>query len=289
MKTALLSVYNKEGIVEFGRSLKDLGWNIIASGGTAKVLVEAGLEVTDTAALAGQAILGHRVVTLSREIHAALLATDSPEDQKELAELDIPRIDLVCVDLYPLAEEISRPGSTAASVIEKTDIGGPTMLRSAAKGRRIVICDPADRTAVIEWLKNGSPEAEKFISALVAKAEYYIADYCLLSARYHSAGLYDGLLGEQVQVCGYGENAWQQPAGLFKNRSVDELALNDFQVAVGAAPSYNNWCDVDRLLQTITHIAAAFDVHYGAVPWIAVGVNTAMLAALLSRKHLRKP
>src|ERR1700690_510917 len=111
MKTALISVYNKEGIVDFARQIQDLGFNILASGGTAKVLSEAGLEVTDVASLVGGgAILGHRVVTLSREIHAGLLAPDTEEDQAELKRLNIPWIDFVCVDLYPLSEEIGKIG-----------------------------------------------------------------------------------------------------------------------------------------------------------------------------------
>ncbi|HYV33779.1 MAG TPA: bifunctional phosphoribosylaminoimidazolecarboxamide formyltransferase/IMP cyclohydrolase, partial [Candidatus Limnocylindria bacterium] len=101
-RTALLSVYNKSGIEQFAKELVDLGFKILASGGTAKALVDAGLEVQDIALLVGGgAILGHRVVTLSREIHAGLLARDVPEDRKELEDLKIPFIDLVCVDLYP--------------------------------------------------------------------------------------------------------------------------------------------------------------------------------------------
>ena len=132
MKKALISVYNKDGIVEFGKQLVDLGFDILASGGTAKTLSSAGITVTDVATLVGGgAILGHRVVTLSREIHAGLLAKDNSEDRAELEKLNIPFIDLVCVDLYPLTEEIAKADATLESVIEKTDIGGPTMMRSA--------------------------------------------------------------------------------------------------------------------------------------------------------------
>ena len=193
---ALLSVYDKNGIVDFAKELVGLGWEILASGGTAKALTDAGIPVTDVASLVGGgAILGHRVVTLSREIHAGLLATDSPADVAELAKLNIPRIDLVCVDLYPLKEEIAKPGSTRESVIEKTDIGGPTMIRSASKGRRIVICDPKDRMKVVEWLKAGKPDEHNFINSLCAKSEAVVADYCLTSARYHSQGTLDGQVG----------------------------------------------------------------------------------------------
>jgi phosphoribosylaminoimidazolecarboxamide formyltransferase / IMP cyclohydrolase len=293
MKTALISVYNKEGIVAFAKELVAWDFKILASGGTAKELSSAGLEVTDVASLVGgKAILGHRVVTLSREVHAGLLARDTDEDRAELKKLNIPWIDLVCVDLYPLSEEIrkhttpppsaeaaggtppldksvlEKEGSTAArdAVIEKTDIGGPTMLRSAAKGRRIVICDPVDRMAVISWFKEGEPNRDEFIAMLAAKAEAVVADYCLASARYHSEGKFDGVVARQITECKYGENAYQKPAGLFSSadksaRYADPLSLDQFKIIAGTPPSYNNWADVDRMLQTMTHIAAGFDVN----------------------------
>lgn len=281
MKTALISVYNKNGIVEFAKQLRDLGFKILASGGTAKELSSAGIEVTDVASLVGGGhILGHRVVTLSREIHAGLLARDVEEDRQELDRLGIPWIDLVCVDLYPLEEEIAKWQKTLTrpdesrdtlsqgerekmneAIIEKTDIGGPTMLRSAAKGRRIVVCDPEDRAKVIEWLKNGQPDKEFFINKFCAKAEFTVADYALASARYHSQGNIDGVVAHEVQSLKYGENGWQVPAGLFKNEIIDTLSLTNFKLAAGMTPSYNNLADVDRLLQTITHIAAGFDVN----------------------------
>src|SRR3989344_5101135 len=178
MRNALLSVYHKDGIVEFARELLALGWNIISSGGTAKVLQEAGLKVTDVGKISGyQPILGHRVVTLVPHIHGGLLATE--EHQREMEVLGFPWIDLVCVDLYPLAEEIRRQGATLKSVLEKTDIGGPTMLRSGAKGCRIVVSESGDRSKVIQWLKEGEPDSETFRNDLAAKAEGIVADYCL--------------------------------------------------------------------------------------------------------------
>jgi len=185
MPTALLSVYHKEGIVDFARDLITLEWSLLASGGTARVLREAHLPVRDVAELTGGgAILGHRVVTLSREVDAGLLARRTPEDEAEMAKLSLPYIDLVCVDLYPLQEEIEKPGSTLASVIEMTDIGGPTMLRSAAKGNRIVICDPVDRGRVVSWLKAGQPNRDGLVNELAAKAEYVVGCYCLASAQF---------------------------------------------------------------------------------------------------------
>ena len=179
-RVALLSVYDKYGIDYFAKALIDLDFSIISSGGTAKCLRDNGVETSDVADLVGGGpILGHRVVTLSREIHAGLLATE--KDRKELAELGIPWIDLVCVDLYPLKQEIDNPDATLESIIEMTDIGGPCMLRSAAKGNRIVISTIILRGVVLSWLKEGEPDPDQFRNYLAFKAEETVADYCRIS------------------------------------------------------------------------------------------------------------
>lgn len=255
--TALLSVYEKAGIVEFAEGLVALGWRILASGGTAAALTKAGVPVTDVAGMVGGgAILGHKVVTLSREVHAGLLA-DLEKDRDEMQQLGLPYIHLVCVDLYPLQAEIANPEATPASVIAKTDIGGPTMLRSAAKGRRVVVCDPADRPRVLAWLREGRPNNDVFVTALCAKAEYVVADYCLASAGYHGGGEFAGLVGRRVATCKYGENAWQQPAALYATDSSDALAVSRCVVVEGTPLSFNNCCDIDRLFQTTTHVVVA--------------------------------
>lgn len=189
MRTALLSVYRKDGIVEFAQALVGCGFTIYASGGTFDHLTENGVAALPVSGLVGgEAILGHRVVTLSREIHAGLLARhDEPEDRAELAKLGIPIIHLVCVDLYPLESEINKPGATRDSVVEMTDIGGPTLLRSAAKGRRIVICDLADRERVIECMREGE-FPDFLIDDLCAKAEVTVTRYCAASAQFLSGG-----------------------------------------------------------------------------------------------------
>lgn len=271
-KNALLSVYHKTGIVEFARELVALKWRILSSGGTTKVLREAEISATDVAELSGlPPILGHRVVTLVPQVHGGLLAAE--EHREELHQLGYPWIDLVCVDLYPLKEEARRSGATKQSVIEKTDIGGPALIRSGAKGRRIVVVDPSDRIRVIEWLKNGRQNEVEFRNALAAKAEAIIADYCLESARFHSNGAFDGIVGTEVKLCKYGENAWQTPAHLYSTGTPDPLALDKFVVVEGAPPSYNNWRDIDRLLQTASHIAGAYAINEGVGTAIAVGVK----------------
>ncbi len=271
-KNALISVYNKDGIEDFAKNLVELGWTLWASGGTATKLTKAKIPVNDVAELVGgKAILGHRVVTLSREIYAGLLATDSPSDTKELKTLGIPRIDLVCVDLYPLQDEIMREGSTVDSVIDQTDIGGPTLLRAAAKGKRIVISLPEQRIRVIEWLKQAKPDETKFLANLAATAEAVVARYALASAHYHSNGGFNGEISILSAKAAYGENPWQKRAVLYGQTPAGDLSLVLFKLLQGSSPSYNNYCDFDRLLQTITHIAAGWDVNFGEVPSIAVG------------------
>lgn len=151
----------------------------------------------DVAKIVGPPILGHKVVTLSREIHAGLLATEA--QRPELEQLGITWIELVCVDLYPLPDEIKRHGSTPESVLEMTDIGGPTLLRSAAKGRRIVIGDPADRAEVLRWIRDGEPsDRHTFIAQLAANAEANVAVYRLPSAVYHGQGRLAGLIASRA-------------------------------------------------------------------------------------------
>ena len=163
--TALISVYNKDGIAEFAAGLVDLGWTVMASGGTAATIKAAGVPVTDVAKLAGgKAILGHRVVTLSREVYAGILAdTSNPADVKELKKLGIPVIGLVCVDMYPLEAEIAKAKPKLQDIITQTDIGGPTMLRAAAKSRRIVLSVAEQRKPVLKWLQQGKPDETAFL------------------------------------------------------------------------------------------------------------------------------
>lgn len=272
---ALLSVFDKSGIEEFARKLADLGWRIYASGGTAEAIKKAGIEVIDTSELSkGGAILGHRVVTLSREIYAGILADDSKQQAEELESLRIPRIDLVCVDMYPLKQTIESPDSTEADVIEKTDVGGPTLLHAAAKGRRIVLSRPEQRKEVLSWLKQGKPDEKNFLKRLAAEAEFEVANYMVNSASYLGEGGTLGFIGERVAAPEYGENPWQKNAGLYVERdNKDLLGLGKFKLIEGIELSYNNFTDVDRLLQTITHAAATFDKNNGKVPVIALGAK----------------
>ncbi len=185
MKTALLASYSKdEPLLRLGKMLVGAGWQLLGSAGTAEYLNENGIACKDVAEIVGAPILGHRVVTLSREIHAGLLSRD--EDADELKKLGIPRIDLVYVTLYPLEDTIADPSSSTQDVIDKTDIGGPTLLRAAAKGRRLTLSNPAQIDALEIFIKGGSPESarEELVVRLAAAAERRVADYISTSASY---------------------------------------------------------------------------------------------------------
>lgn len=272
-KWALISVYHKEGIVEFAAALVSLGWKILASGGTARTLDAAGVPVRDVASLVGgEAILGHRVVTLSREVHAGLLADlENPDHIKELEERNLLTIDMVVCDFYPMADAIAESHATIKSVVELTDIGGPTMVSAAAKGFRIVICRPEDRKWVLERIRDNGDVSPESRQALRAIAEFEVAKYRLASAIFHGAGKFAGMIGREVVKLPKGENGWQSPAYLYSTNTKDPLALDKFTVIEGAPPSYNNWVDLDRLLQTASHIASAHTANTGVVAAIAVG------------------
>lgn len=184
-ENALLSVYDKTGIVDFAAVLHELKWNLFASGGTAKQVDEAGIPVEDVAELVGgEAILGHRVVTLSREVHAGLLADQRSDMQiEELESLGIPFLGLVAVDMYPLREAIAA-GLSEPEVTEKTDVGGPTMLHSAAKGRRIALSLAPQRAVVGDWLKGDRSDDENIRRILAATAEGESASYIKASEDY---------------------------------------------------------------------------------------------------------
>jgi phosphoribosylaminoimidazolecarboxamide formyltransferase / IMP cyclohydrolase len=274
---ALLSVYDKSGIEDFARGLSGLGWRIYASGGTAKAIAAAGIDVEGVSDLVGGgAILGHRVVTLSREISAGLLADKgSKDDMAELDRLGLPVIDLVCVDMYPLEEVIAKPGASKRDVIEQTDIGGPTMLRSAAKGRRVVLSDASQRQPVLDWLKAGKPDGEAFLENLAARAEYEVTRYTLALTKHLNGQDVSGSLARMDSPTKYGENPQQKQAAFYADNRVaaDPLGLDKFEHVQGMERSYVNMTDIDRLLQTVTHIAAGFKRNFGEVPFTAVGVK----------------
>ena len=218
MPAALLSVFDKSGIVEFAQGLHDLGWHLVSSGGTAKTLASAGLPVTDLADLTGYpAILGHRVVTLHPVIHGGLLADlDQPEHVAELARYGIEPFALAVVNLYPFSSE---PG------IELIDIGGPTLIRAAAKNHAHVgvVMDPAQYASVLHELREAGSLSSSTRRSLAATAFARIAAYDADIANWFAVPEHVGsgdaelpatlhLSLELAQPLRYGENPHQQGA-----------------------------------------------------------------------------
>lgn len=178
-KRAILSVYDKTGICDFAHELAGMGWELIASGGTARMLRKVGLPVLDVAEVTGAPeMLGGRVKTLHPAIHGGILARDLPEDMADLAARKIQPIDLVACNLYPFEETISQPDVTLEMAVEQIDIGGVTLVRAAAKNfvRVLVLCDPTDYDPVLEALRKNNVDMPKR-RELAIKAFAHTRDY----------------------------------------------------------------------------------------------------------------
>ncbi len=180
MPRALISVSDKTHLIEIARGLADLGWDLIASGGTARALEAAALPVTPVEQVTGAPeMLGGRVKTLHPAIHAGILARDTAADTADLTAQGYTPISMVICNLYPFEATIQRPDVTLADAIEQIDIGGVTLLRAAAKNfsRVVVVCDPADYTSVLEALRtpDGIDTARRL--ALAVKAFAHTREY----------------------------------------------------------------------------------------------------------------
>ncbi len=187
-RNALLSASAKtDELLDYARVLATkYDFTLYASGGTRIFLERADLTVVDVANLTKYGpVLGHRVVTLAPQVHGGLLATD--EMRPELDALGWPKFDLLHCDFYPLADVLGAVDTTLASCLEKTDIGGPAMVRSAVKGGgRIVTTDQGQFPGVIRWLEAGEPDKSDIINVLRGRAEQAVALYCTLSAEVYS-------------------------------------------------------------------------------------------------------
>jgi len=186
MPTAILSVHDKTGLVEFAQGLTALGWRLLASGGTARLLRESGLVVTEVADYTkSPEILGGRVKTLHPAIHGGLLARPTQQDHQQLLGLGWDYLDLVAVNLYPFEQTIANPGCTLAEAIENIDIGGVTLIRAAAKNheRVTLVCNPADYETVLAELRTGgvSPSMRRRLAVrgfeLTAQYDRLISEY----------------------------------------------------------------------------------------------------------------
>jgi phosphoribosylaminoimidazolecarboxamide formyltransferase/IMP cyclohydrolase len=250
MPRALISVSDKRGIIPFAQALVDLGWEIISTGGTATALRHAEIPVLSVDQVTGfPELLDGRVKTLHPLIHAGLLARrDHPGHLAALAAHGIVPIDLVAVNLYPFQMTIAKPDVPFEDAIENIDVGGPSMLRSAAKNHRFVIpvVDPLDYAPVIEMLrKGGIPDEVR--RELAAKVFAHTADYDSAIARYltpKEEGLPRrmGLALERLQALRYGENP-DQRAALYVT---DEArGMRDLRQRQGKELSFNNLLDID--------------------------------------------
>lgn len=260
MKRALISVSDKTGIVEFSKKLTELGFDILSTGGTKKTLEENGVPVTGVEEVTGfPEILEGRVKTLHPFIHGGLLAKHGvPAHASQLEEQGIEPIQLLCVNLYPFQATISKPGATVEEAIENIDIGGPTMLRAAAKNHEYVtvVVDSGDYSRVIEELQNNGDVSKETNRRLAAKVFRHTAAYDAQIASYMTE-----LTGEEnperitftyelKQKLRYGENPHQR-AAFYSNPLGSAFSVAHAKQYHGKELSYNNIHDADAALQIV--------------------------------------
>ncbi|KAI4459795.1 bifunctional purine biosynthesis protein purh [Holotrichia oblita] len=253
MLVALLSVSDKTGLIELGQNLKDLGFTLVASGGTAKSLREAGLQVKDVSDISGAPeILGGRVKTLHPAVHGGILARLIPSDQEDLTKQKIDMINLVVCNLYPFIQTVSNPNVTVSDAVENIDIGGVTLLRAAAKNheRVTVLCDPKDYKKILIELKE-SPQRETQKSTrekLALKAFTHTSEYDLAISDYFRKQFSSGV--SQITLR-YGMNPHQKPAQLYT--TLEKLPLT----IVNGSPGFINLCDALNGWQLVKELKKA--------------------------------
>lgn len=264
---ALLSVSDKTGLVELARVLAGQGVELISTGGTARVLREAGLEVKDVSELTGfPEMMDGRVKTLHPKVHGGLLAVrDDPEHKAAMAEHDIGAIDLVVVNLYPFAETVAR-GAARDEIVENIDIGGPSMVRSAAKNHRFVaICvDPDDIPQLVTTLEaNGGTTSLDFRKYLAAKAFAATAAYDSAIAQWFAFADQGEMFPDTLPLIlkrgdalRYGENPHQK-AALYFPAGPHGRGVGQAQQVQGKALSYNNYNDADAALELVSEFRDA--------------------------------
>jgi phosphoribosylaminoimidazolecarboxamide formyltransferase/IMP cyclohydrolase len=258
VRRALLAVFDKAGVVELARSLRELGVELVSSGGTASTLRDAGIDVTPVEQITGfPEMLDGRVKTLHPRIHAGLLADRrKPEHVDQLAEHGIEPFDLVVVNLYPFRETVAS-GAEPEAVIEKIDIGGPAMVRAAAKNFESVgvVVDPSRYETVLDELRMEGGLTRATRIALAAEAFAHTAAYDAAVAGWFAERTSDGLPGfvglalEKVQDLRYGENPHQR-GGLYRAAGAAGI-LGDVAVLQGKEMSFNNWLDAWAALELV--------------------------------------
>jgi len=265
-RRALLSVSDKNGLVELARGLAELGIELVSTGGTARHLREAGLEVLGVSDVTGfPEILDGRVKTLHPRIHAGLLADRAlPKHLEVLAEHDIERIDLVVVNLYPFLETVSRPGASPEEIVEMIDIGGPSMLRAAAKNFAgvAVVVDPRDYPAVLAALRDGGGVVPLALRRTLARKAFgHTANYDTAVARWFAEETpeFDDLppgLSLQLErelVPRYGENPHQH-AAVYRLAGGPGI-LGGMRQLQGKELSWNNLLDADAARKLVALLA----------------------------------
>ncbi len=252
---ALLSVSDKRGIVDFARQLVELRWEIVSTGGTAEALRREGIPVVLVEQVTGfPEMMDGRVKTLHPKVHGGLLARrDNSGDLAAMQQHGITPIDLVAVNLYPFRETVAKPATTFAQAIEQIDIGGPSMLRSAAKNHQsvIVIVDPDDYPSIITRLKDGGVAVNER-QALAAKvfghtAAYDAAILAYLSRSQESLPPTLSVVMQRQQALRYGENPHQR-AALYVT---DEPGIREMHQLHGKELSFNNLLDVDAAVMAV--------------------------------------
>ena len=264
---ALVSVSDKTGLLPFVQGLRELGWTIIATGGTQKLLESNGVQTVGISEVTGfPEILDGRVKTLHPKVHGGILARrDLPEHMEVLAQQQIEPIDLVCVNLYPFRQTIAKEGVTMADAIENIDIGGPSMVRSAAKNWRdvTIVCDPADYDRVLDEIRTDGKTSDQTRLQLSAKAYTHTAEYdmCISSWMRKQAGLNEKLFLEYdlKQGLRYGENP-HQSANFYAALEPAPFSLAFATQIQGKELSYNNIQDANAALNVLRDFDAPFCV-----------------------------
>ena len=262
VKRAILSVSDKTGIVELARRLAAQGVTLLSTGGTMKAIEEAGIPVTGVSDVTGfPECLDGRVKTLHPAIHAGLLAVrDNPEHMKQLEQLGVEPIDMVVINLYPFRATIEKPGVTFDEAIENIDIGGPTMLRAAAKNAQdvVVVIDPADYELVLNELEATGDVSLKTKRYLQYKVFEHTAQYDCMIQQYLRGQLEDApafpqnltVTFEKVQEMRYGENPHQK-AAFYRDLGDVAGTLPAAKQLHGKELSYNNINDTNGALELL--------------------------------------
>ncbi|WP_054673356.1 bifunctional phosphoribosylaminoimidazolecarboxamide formyltransferase/IMP cyclohydrolase, partial [Calditerricola satsumensis] len=288
IQRALISVSDKTGLLEFARELAALGVEILSTGGTARFLREAGVPVTPISEVTGfPEILDGRVKTLHPRVHGGILAVrDNETHRRQLAEHGIRPIDLVVVNLYPFRETIARPGVTPEEAIERIDIGGPCLVRAAAKNHAYVtvVTDAADYPLVLEQLKARGEVDLETRRRLAAKAFRHTAAYDAAVARYLTEQAGEvwpetfTLAVEKVQDLRYGENPHQQ-AAFYRTPDRRPGTLAAAEQLHGKELSYNNLLDADAALAVVQEFAEPAVVVVKHTNPCGVGTGQSLLEA----------